>query len=137
MLVSEARFIALVGRLKGNFRMAIKRLHPGKRMSEGVVHGDRVILAGQVTDEANASKGIQDQARAVLGQIDALLAEAGTSKSNLLFAQVWLADMADFAGFNEIWDTWIDPANPPARACVQSAMVKPEWKVEVQVQAAL
>lgn len=117
--------------------MAIKRLSPGKRMSEGVVHGDRVILAGQVAADADASMDIRAQARVIMDQIDALLAEAGTSKSNILFAQVWLADMGDFAGFNEIWDAWIDPANPPARACVQSAMVKAEWKAEVQVTAAI
>lgn len=116
---------------------SIRRLSPGKRMSEGVVHGDRVILAGQVAADADASMSIQDQAKVIMSQIDALLAEAGTSKSNILFAQVWLADMADFAGFNEVWDAWIDPENPPARACVQSAMVKSEWKAEVQVTAAI
>ena len=101
------------------------------------MHGDRVILAGQVAADADASMSIQDQAKVIMSQIDALLAEAGTSKSNILFAQVWLADMADFAGFNEIWDVWIDPKNPPARACVQSTMVKSEWKAEVQVTAAI
>lgn len=116
---------------------SIRRLSPGKRMSEGVVHGDRVMLAGQVAADADASMSIQDQAKVIMAQIDALLAEAGTSKSNILFAQVWLANMADFVGFNEVWDAWIDPKNPPARACVQSAMVKPEWKAEVQVTAAI
>ncbi len=116
---------------------SIRRLSPGKRMSEGVVHGGRVMLAGQVAADADAAMSIQEQARVIMAQIDALLAEAGTNKSNILFAQVWLADMADFGGFNEIWDAWIDLENPPARACVQSAMVKAEWKAEVQVTAAI
>ncbi|MGB5948333.1 MAG: RidA family protein [Parvibaculum sp.] len=115
--------------------MTIRRIGIGKRLSEAVVHGDRVYLAGQVAEDA--SQPIRGQAEQILGQIDALLAEAGTDKSKLLFAQIWLADMNDFAAFNEVWDTWIDPANPPARACVQSPLVKPEWKAEVQVTAAI
>lgn len=115
--------------------MAIKRLSPGKRMSEGVVHGDRVILADQVAVDGPAS--IKGQSEQVLKQIDELLAAAGSDKSKLLFAQIFLADMADYGPFNEVWDAWIDPANPPARACIQSPLVKPEWKVEVQVTAAV
>jgi enamine deaminase RidA (YjgF/YER057c/UK114 family) len=114
--------------------MAIKRLSPGKRMSEGVVHGDRVILAGQVAVEGGS---IRQQSELVLKQIDELLAAAGSSKSKLLFAQIFLADMGDYVAFNEVWDAWIDPANPPARACIQSPLVKPEWKVEVQATAAV
>jgi len=116
-------------------KMTIRRIGVGKRLSEAVVHGDRVYLAGQVAEDA--SQPIRGQAEQILGQIDALLAEAGTDKSKLLFVQIWLADMNDFAAFNEVWDAWIDPANPPARACVQSPLVKPEWKAEVQVTAAI
>lgn len=115
--------------------MAIERLGVGKRLSEAVVHGDRVFLAGQVAADASAS--IAGQAKQILAQIDALLAEAGSDKSKLLFVQIWLADMSDYAAFNEVWDAWVDPQNLPARACVQSALVRPEWKAEVQVTAAV
>lgn len=115
--------------------MAIKRLSPGRRMSEGVVHGDRIILAGQVAVDGPAD--IKGQATVVLAQIDALLKDAGSDKSKLLFAQIFLADIGDYAAFNEVWDAWVDQQNPPARACVQSPLVRPEWKVEVQVHAAL
>lgn len=115
--------------------MTIKRLSPGKRMSEGVVHGDRIILAGQVA--VGGPSDIKSQAKQVLAQIDALLKDAGSDKSKLLFAQIFLADIGDYAGFNEVWDAWVDQQNPPARACVQSALVMPEWKVEVQVHAAV
>lgn len=115
--------------------MTIRRLSPGKRMSEGVVHGDRIILAGQVAVGGPAD--IKGQAKQVLAQIDALLKDAGSDKSKLLFAQIFLADIGDYAGFNEVWDAWVDQQNPPARACVQSPLVMPEWKVEVQVHAAV
>lgn len=115
--------------------MTIKRLSPSKRMSEGVVHGDRIILAGQVAVDGPAD--IKGQATQVLAQIDALLKAAGSDKSKLLFAQIFLADIGDYVGFNEVWDAWVDQQNLPARACVQSPLVMPEWKVEVQVHAAI
>lgn len=115
--------------------MTIRRLGVGKRLSEAVVHGDRVFLAGQVAEDA--SQPIEGQARQIMSQIDALLAEAGTSKSKLIFVQIWLADMGDYDAFNAVWDAWVDPRNLPARACVQSPLVKPEWKAEVQVTAAI
>jgi enamine deaminase RidA (YjgF/YER057c/UK114 family) len=115
--------------------MTIRRLGVGKRLSEAVVHGDRVFLAGQVAEDASAP--IRGQAQQILAQIDALLAEAGTDKSKLIFVQIWLADMNDYGVFNEVWDAWVDPQNLPARACVQSPLVKPEWKAEVQVTAAI
>lgn len=115
--------------------MTITRLGVGKRLSEAVVHGDRVYLAGQVAEDASAP--IRGQAKQILTQIDRLLAEAGTDKSKLIFVQIWLADMGDYAAFNEVWDAWVDPANLPARACVQSALAQPGWKAEVQVTAAI
>ena len=95
--------------------MAIKRLSPGRRMSEGVVHGDRIILAGQVAVDGPAD--IKGQAVQVLAQIDALLKDAGSDKSKMLFAQIFLADISDYTAFNEVWDAWVDQQNPPARAC--------------------
>lgn len=115
--------------------MSIKRLESGPRMSQAVVHGNTVYLAGQVPDDPTAS--IQQQTKEMLAKIDKLLAGVGSSKSKLLSATIWLSDMSHFAGMNEVWDQWIDPANPPARACVQSALARPDWKVEAMVVAAL
>ena len=69
-------------------------------------------------------------------EIDRLLAEAGTDKSKLLYVQIWLADMGDFAAMNAVWDAWVDPANPPARASGEARLAAPEYKVEIIVTAA-
>jgi enamine deaminase RidA (YjgF/YER057c/UK114 family) len=115
--------------------MTIKRLHVGPRMSEAVVYNGVVYLAGQIADYAGQDIG--GQTRQVLAAIDALLAEAGTDKSRLLTAQIFLADMADFAGMNAVWDVWVPTGETPARATVQARLAKPEWKVEIVVTAAL
>ncbi len=111
----------------------IKRLHSGPRMSQAVIHGDLVWLAGQV---GNPGDSVADQTRAILAKIDGLLAEAGSDKSRLLQATIWLASMDDFAEMNEIWDAWVDPANPPARACGESKLATPDYTVEIIVVAA-
>ena len=90
--------------------MTVRRIEPGRRMSQAVVHGDTVYLAGQV---GAPGESVADQTRAVLGQVDWLLAEAGSNKSRILSATIWLADIGDFAEMNGVWDAWIDPANPP------------------------
>ncbi|MCX8115474.1 MAG: RidA family protein, partial [Burkholderiaceae bacterium] len=115
--------------------MAIRRLHVGPRMSEVVIHGGVVYLAGQIAEDA--SQDIGGQTRQVLAAIDALLAEAGTDKTRLLTAQIFLADMADFAAMNAVWDVWVPTGQTPARATVQAKLAKPEWKVEIVVSAAL
>lgn len=112
----------------------ITRLDCGKRMSEAVIHNGIVYLAGQVGAEG---AGIEAQTRAVLANIDALLARAGTDKSRLLTAQIWLADMADFAGMNPVWEAWVSPGNCPTRATGESRLAAPGYKVEVIVTAAL
>ena len=113
--------------------MTIRRIEPGKRMSQAVVHGNVAYLAGQV---GAPGASVADQTRAVLAQVDRLLAEAGSDKSRLLAATIWLADIADFAEMNSVWDGWIDPANPPARATGESKLAAPEYKVEIIVTAA-
>ncbi len=113
--------------------MTITRLHTGPRMSQAVVHGDTVYLAGQV-GEPGAS--VTDQTKAVLAQIDSLLAETGSAKSAILTAQIWLADMADFAEMNAVWDGWVDSANAPARATGEAKLATPDYKVEIIVVAA-
>lgn len=115
--------------------MAIRRLHVGPRMSEVVINGGIVYLAGQIAEDA--SQDIGGQTRQVLAAIDALLAEAGTDKTRLLTAQIFLADMADFAAMNAVWDVWVPTGQTPARATMQAKLAKPEWKIEIVVTAAL
>jgi enamine deaminase RidA (YjgF/YER057c/UK114 family) len=114
--------------------MTITRLDPGARMSQAVIHGNTVYLAGQVGE---AGADIATQTRGALAEIDALLARAGTDKSKLLQVTVWLADIADFAAMNAVYDAWIDPANPPTRACGESRLADPGYGVEFIVIAAL
>jgi enamine deaminase RidA (YjgF/YER057c/UK114 family) len=115
--------------------MAIKRLGAGPRMSQGVVHGNTVYLAGQVADDPKPSVG--EQTRQVLAKIDELLKSAGTDKTRLLSANVWLADIGRFAEMNEVWDKWVAAGHTPARATVQAALARPEFLVEIRVVAAL
>lgn len=113
--------------------MTIKRIGVGPRMSQAVIHDGRVYLAGQVAE--NPVPDVTDQTRQILASIDKLLAEAGTDKSKLLTANIWLADIADFAKMNAAWDAWVSPGNTPARATVESKLAGPEFRVEIQVTA--
>jgi enamine deaminase RidA (YjgF/YER057c/UK114 family) len=113
--------------------MSIRRIEPGPRMSQAVVHGDTVYLAGQV---GAPGASVAEQTRAVLAQIDRLLAEAGSDKARILTATIWLADIGDFAEMNSVWDSWVDPTSPPARATGESSLAAPEYKVEIIVTAA-
>lgn len=113
----------------------IQRFDVGHRMSEMAVHAGVVYLAGQVAEDGSADIG--GQTRQVLGMVDALLARAGSDKTRILRAQIYLADMADFAGMNEAWDEWVAEGHAPPRATVQAALAKPEWKIEVVVTAAV
>lgn len=112
--------------------MTIKRIEPGTRMSQAVIHGDTVYLAGQV---GTAGASVTEQTKAILAKIDKLLADAGSSKANLLQATIWLANMGDFAEMNAVWDAWVDPANPPARACGEARLAAPGYTVEIIVIA--
>lgn len=114
--------------------MSIERYEPNQRMSQAVVHGGVVHLAGQVAAEV---QGVSAQTEAVLAKIDRLLAEAGSSKSQLLSALIVLADIADFDAMNAVWEAWIDRANPPARATIGAALALPEFRVEIIVTAAV
>lgn len=114
--------------------MTIERLHSGPRMSQAVIHNGLVYLAGQVGAPGEDATA---QTRAVLASVDALLAEAGTDRSRLLQATVWLADIADFAAMNAVWDDWIGGANAPTRATGEVRLATPDYKVEVIVIAAL
>jgi enamine deaminase RidA (YjgF/YER057c/UK114 family) len=115
--------------------MTIRRIEPGKRMSQASVHGNTVYLAGQVADDT--AQDVAGQTRQVLAQIDKLLKEAGTDKSRILFAQIVLADIKTFADMNAVWDNWVTPGNTPARATIEANLVAPEYKIEIIVTAAV
>lgn len=111
----------------------IVRLEKGPRMSQSVSYGGMVWLAGQVgTPGASVTQQTQD----ILAKIDKLLAESGSDKSRLLQAVIWLADMNDFAEMNAVWDAWVDPDNPPARACGEAKLATQDYTVEIIVVAA-
>ena len=114
--------------------MEITRHKPGPRMSQAVEHNGVVYLAGQVANDMGAD--VTEQTRQVLAKIDGLLETAGSNKSKLLWAQLWVTDMRNFAAMNEIWDAWIDPTNPPVRAGLCSDLAAPGYLVEIMVTAA-
>ena len=118
--------------------MAISRFDltqpPGPRMSRCVVRDNTVYLAGLTASDT--TQDIKGQTKQILDKIDAYLAQAGTSKSNLLAANLWIKDMALFADMNSVWNAWVDPENPPARACVKADLARPELLVEIMVTAA-
>ena len=110
----------------------IERIHTGQRMSKIVRHNGVVYLCGQV----GAGDSVAEQTRDCLSRVDALLAEAGTDNKHVLQAIVWLADMADFAEMNAVWDAWVPEGHAPARACGEAKLARPELKVEIIVDAA-
>ena len=105
-------------------------------MSQAVVHGNTVYLAGQVALEA-AGESIEKQTRDILHRSDRLLEQAGTSKQKLLSATIWLTNIGDFDEMNSVWDNWVAPGNAPARACVESKLAAPQFNVEIGVIAAI
>ena len=113
--------------------MPIQRLHTERRYSEIVIHNRTVYLAGQLADDYAGD--ITAQTRQTLANIDRLLAEAGSDKTRILRAQVYLADVADFAGMNRAWDAWVVAGQAPARATVEARLANPAWKVEIVVTA--
>ena len=113
----------------------IQRFDVGPRMSEMAVHGGVAYLAGQVAGDGSAD--IAGQTRQVLAAVDALLARAGTDKSRILRAQIFLVDLADFAAMNAVWEEWVVAGHTPPRATVQAHLARPEWKIEVVVTAAV
>lgn len=114
--------------------MDIKRLHVGKSLSEAAIHNGTVYLAGQIAEDA--TQNIQGQTREVLGHIDRLLAEAGSDKTCILMCQIFIADVMDFAGMNEVWNEWVPAGHTPPRATVEAKLAKPEWLVEMVITAA-
>jgi enamine deaminase RidA (YjgF/YER057c/UK114 family) len=115
--------------------VTIQRFDTGPRMSKAVVHGNTVYLAGLVADSPKG-KSVTEQTKDILRQIDGYLAQAGTDKSKLLSANIWITDMANFAEMNAVWDAWVAPGNTPARATVEARLATPDYKVEIMVVAA-
>jgi enamine deaminase RidA (YjgF/YER057c/UK114 family) len=115
--------------------MSIKRIGVGVRMSQAVVHGDTVYLAGQVAEKA-AGAGVAEQTTEILQKIDGLLAEAGSDKSKLLMVNIWLTDMSTFAEMNSVWDAWVLAGATPGRATVEAKLATPTHRVEIAVIAA-
>jgi len=113
----------------------IKRLESGPRMSQAVAHGNTVYLAGQVADDP--SMDVAGQTRQILASIDKLLAAAGSDKTCILSATIYLAEISTFAQMNAEWDAWVPQGHTPARATVEARLAAPQYKVEIQVIAAV
>lgn len=113
--------------------MTIQRIRSGHRMSQAVIHGDTVYLAGQV---GAPGASVTEQTREILANIEGLLAECGSEKSKILNATIWLADMADFGEMNAVWDAWVGAQDAPARATGEARLAAPGYKVEIIVIAA-
>ena len=114
--------------------MSIKRINVGARMSSAVVHGNTVYLAGLTADDAKAD--VKGQTKQILDKIDKFLKEAGSDKSKILSANIWLSDMSTFAEMNAVWDGWVSAGHTPARATVEAKLAGPEYNVEIACIAA-
>ncbi len=115
--------------------MTIQRLHVGPRLSQVAIHGGVVYTAGIVADDPGADAPGQTQQ--ILAKLDQYLAEAGSDKTLILSTTIWLADMADFAAMNSVWDKWVPAGCSPPRACVESKLATPAYRVEIRVIAAV
>ena len=112
----------------------IRRIEAGPRMSQAVVHGNTVYLAGQV---GSPGRSVAEQTEEILATVDRLLREVGSDKSKVLQAIIWLADMSDFAEMNTVWEKWLGGKNAPARATGEVKLVAPEYRVEITITAAI
>jgi enamine deaminase RidA (YjgF/YER057c/UK114 family) len=116
--------------------MSIRRINPGPRMSAAVVHGNTVYLAGQVATKT-AGGTVTEQTTEILQQIDDLLKEAGTDKSKLLSASIFIVDLATFPEMNAVWDGWVSPGNTPCRTTIEAKLASPKYAIEITVVAGL
>ena len=116
--------------------MSIRHIGAGARMSKAVVHGNTVYLAGQVADTSKGAS-VAEQTQEIVGIIDDLLKEAGSDKTKILSATIYLSDISTFAQMNSVWDTWVVAGHTPARATVEAKLAAPEYTVEIAVIAAI
>jgi enamine deaminase RidA (YjgF/YER057c/UK114 family) len=114
--------------------VSLRRINPGPRMSQAVVYNGVVSTAGVVADDT--SLDVAGQTAQILAKIETLLVEAGSDKTKLIKANIWLSDIGTFAQMNAVWDTWIVPGHTPARATVEAKLASPEYKVEIMIDAA-
>ena len=114
--------------------MSVQRINAGPRMSSAVVHGNTVYLAGLTADDAKAD--VKGQTKQILDKVDKFLKEAGTDKSKVLSANIWLTDIGTWSQMNEVWDAWVAPGSSPARATVEAKLASPKYGVEIMVIAA-
>ncbi|MGZ3181591.1 MAG: RidA family protein [Telluria sp.] len=115
--------------------MELTRHHVGKRLSEIAIHNGTIYLAGQIAEQTGADIG--GQTREVLGHVERLLAEAGSDKTRILMAQIFITDMALFPGMNAVWDEWVPAGNAPPRATVEAKLANPACLVEIVITAAV
>lgn len=115
--------------------MTIERKQTATRMSQIVIHGDTVYLAGQVAKNAPGAT-VKEQTEDILANVEKLLAEAGTDKTKLLSANIWLSNIQDFAEMNSVWDAWVPEGHAPCRACVEARLASPKFTVEMMIVAA-
>jgi len=113
----------------------LKRINVGARLSDAVIHNGIVYVAGQLADDT--TQDAQGQTTQVLATIDTLLAQAGSDKTRILSAQIFLPDMADFAAMNRAWEAWVPAGQTPARATIEAKLASPEFKVEIMLMAAV
>jgi enamine deaminase RidA (YjgF/YER057c/UK114 family) len=115
--------------------LPIQRIDSTLRLSDVVVYNGIAWFAGQVPEDT--SQGIEGQTRQVLATVDALLLKVGSDRTRILMCQIFLANLADYDGMNRVWDSWVPAGHAPARATVQAALARAEWKIEVVVTAAV
>jgi enamine deaminase RidA (YjgF/YER057c/UK114 family) len=115
--------------------MEIQRFEVGPRMSQAVVYGGVAHLAGIVADDLVPS--VAEQTRQILAKIDRLLGMAGTDKTRVLKANIWLSDIRRFDEMNAVWDGWVPQGHTPARATVEARLAGPGYLVEIMVEAAV
>jgi enamine deaminase RidA (YjgF/YER057c/UK114 family) len=115
--------------------VSIQRIDSGTHLSKAVIHGNTVYLAG-MTANKTLGQSVTEQTREILSMIDSYLAQAGTDKSKLLKANIWLTDIATWAEMNAVWNAWIVPGQPPTRATVEAKLANPKAYVEIMVEAA-
>jgi len=113
--------------------MTLQRFETNARMSQMVIHNETIYLAGQVGDPLG---DITEQTSSMLAKVDKLLTEAGSDKSKILQATIWISNMGDFAKMNEVWDQWVPEGHSPGRACCEARLATPEYKVEIIIIAA-
>ena len=116
--------------------MTLKRIGAGKRMSDAVIYGDRIYLSGYIAETAEG-KPVREQTQDILEQIDATLKEAGSDKTKILKANIWLTDIGTWNEMNEAWDAWVVPGQAPARATVEAKLAGPGFNVEIMVEAVI